>query len=64
VRPGDTVGITAGASAPEAMVEDVIKALRRLADVEVTTMQGREEHVEFRLPPELENDVPAGHDSR
>jgi 4-hydroxy-3-methylbut-2-enyl diphosphate reductase len=64
VRPGDTVGITAGASAPEAMVEDVINALRRLADVEVTTMEGREEHVEFRLPPELENDVPAGHESR
>jgi 4-hydroxy-3-methylbut-2-enyl diphosphate reductase len=64
VRPGDTVGVTAGASAPEAMVEDVINALRRLADVEVSTMDGREEHVEFRLPPELENDVPARHDSR
>jgi 4-hydroxy-3-methylbut-2-enyl diphosphate reductase len=64
VRPGDTVGITAGASAPEAMVEDVINALRRLEDVEVSTMEGREEHVEFRLPPELENDVPARYESR
>lgn len=48
-----TVGITAGASAPEAMVEHVIDALRRLAPVEVTTMDGPLERVEFRLPAEL-----------
>ncbi len=47
------VGITAGASAPEAMVEHVIAALRALGPVEVSTMDGLEEHVEFRLPPEL-----------
>jgi 4-hydroxy-3-methylbut-2-enyl diphosphate reductase len=64
VRPLDTVGITAGASAPEAMVEDVINALRRLAEVEVSTMEGREEHVEFRLPAELENDIQAGRGGR
>jgi 4-hydroxy-3-methylbut-2-enyl diphosphate reductase len=64
VRPFDTVGITAGASAPEAMVEDVIDALRRLSAVEVSTMEGREEHVEFRLPAELENDIPADQGSR
>jgi 4-hydroxy-3-methylbut-2-enyl diphosphate reductase len=63
VRPADTVGITAGASAPEAMVEDVINALRRLSDVEVTTMEGREEHVEFRLPAELESELQAGQGS-
>jgi 4-hydroxy-3-methylbut-2-enyl diphosphate reductase len=48
-----TVGITAGASAPEVLVEDVIDALRRLYPVEVTTLPGREETIEFRLPPEL-----------
>lgn len=64
VCPANTIGITAGASAPETMVEDVIKALRRLSDVEVTTMQGREEHVEFRLPAELESELQAGQDSR
>jgi 4-hydroxy-3-methylbut-2-enyl diphosphate reductase len=48
-----TVGITAGASAPEAMVEHVIEALRALAPVEVSTMDGQEEHIEFRLPSEL-----------
>ncbi|KVD61875.1 4-hydroxy-3-methylbut-2-enyl diphosphate reductase [Burkholderia ubonensis] len=48
-----TVGLTAGASAPEEMVEDVIGALRALGPVEVTTMAGREEKVEFKLPAKL-----------
>lgn len=48
-----TVGITAGASAPEVLVEDVIGALRRLGPVEVSTLPGREENVQFRLPAEL-----------
>jgi 4-hydroxy-3-methylbut-2-en-1-yl diphosphate reductase len=53
VEGARTVGITAGASAPEVLVEDVIAALRRLGPVEVTTLPGREETIEFRLPPEL-----------
>ena len=48
-----TVGITAGASAPEEMVEHVISALRKLGPVEVSTMSGREEKVEFKLPAKL-----------
>ncbi|PXW15484.1 4-hydroxy-3-methylbut-2-enyl diphosphate reductase [Paraburkholderia caballeronis] len=48
-----TVGITAGASAPEEMVENVIDALRALGPVEVSTMEGREEKVEFKLPTKL-----------
>ncbi|WP_175931140.1 4-hydroxy-3-methylbut-2-enyl diphosphate reductase [Burkholderia sp. BCC0801] len=48
-----TVGLTAGASAPEEMVEDVIGALRALGPVEVATMAGREEKVEFKLPAKL-----------
>jgi 4-hydroxy-3-methylbut-2-enyl diphosphate reductase len=47
------VGLTAGASAPEALVEHVIEALGRIAPVEVTQMDGKKEHIEFRLPPEL-----------
>jgi 4-hydroxy-3-methylbut-2-enyl diphosphate reductase len=47
------VGITAGASAPEAMVEHVIDTLRALGPVDVSTMDGIEEHIEFRLPREL-----------
>jgi 4-hydroxy-3-methylbut-2-enyl diphosphate reductase len=64
VRDGNVVGITAGASAPEAMVEHVIDALRGFAEVEVSTMDGREEHVEFRLPAELSDDLPAEHNAR
>jgi 4-hydroxy-3-methylbut-2-enyl diphosphate reductase len=47
------VGITAGASAPEVLVEDVIDALRRLGPVEVSQLTGRQETIEFRLPAEL-----------
>ncbi|GAB3415962.1 4-hydroxy-3-methylbut-2-enyl diphosphate reductase [Massilia agilis] len=53
VRDAGVVGITAGASAPEAMVEHVIAALRKLGPVEVSSMDGLEEHIEFRLPSEL-----------
>jgi len=53
LRGADTVGITAGASAPEALVQDVIAALVRHGASEVTVLPGIEEHVEFRLPAEL-----------
>ncbi len=52
VRDAHVVGITAGASAPEVMVNDVIEALRRLAPVEVSTLPGPEENIQFRLPSE------------
>lgn len=48
-----TVGITAGASAPEVLVDDVIEALRRIGPVAVSVLPGREENIEFRLPAEL-----------
>jgi len=48
-----TVGLTAGASAPEELVLDVIEALRRHGEVEVETMDGVRENIEFRLPTEL-----------
>jgi len=54
-----TVGITAGASAPEEMVKHVIDALRAFGNVEVTTMNGREEKVEFKLPAKLTQPVAA-----
>jgi 4-hydroxy-3-methylbut-2-en-1-yl diphosphate reductase len=53
VRDAGIVGITAGASAPEALVDDVIGALRRIGPVEVSVLPGIEEKVEFRLPAEL-----------
>jgi 4-hydroxy-3-methylbut-2-enyl diphosphate reductase len=54
VKGKKTVGLTAGASAPEALVENVIAALRDIkSDLEVTQMDGKKEHIEFRLPVEL-----------
>jgi 4-hydroxy-3-methylbut-2-enyl diphosphate reductase len=48
-----TVGLTAGASAPEELVLDVIERLRTLGEVEVVQLNGIEENIEFRLPAEL-----------
>jgi 4-hydroxy-3-methylbut-2-en-1-yl diphosphate reductase len=53
VRDAKVVGITAGASAPEELVADVVAALRRLGPIDVSTLPGIEENVEFRLPAEL-----------
>jgi 4-hydroxy-3-methylbut-2-en-1-yl diphosphate reductase len=47
------VGLTAGASAPEVLVEDVINALGCFGPVEITTLPGIDEKVRFPLPPEL-----------
>ena len=49
----EIIGLTAGASAPEVLVDDVINALRRYGRVEVSFMPGRYENIQFRLPAEL-----------
>jgi 4-hydroxy-3-methylbut-2-en-1-yl diphosphate reductase len=49
-----SVGITAGASAPEDLVQDVIATLKRRGRVRVSTLPGIEEALRFRLPVELE----------
>ncbi len=53
VRGASGVGLTAGASAPEVLVEEVIDALRRFGPVEISPLDGREETVQFRLPAEV-----------
>jgi 4-hydroxy-3-methylbut-2-en-1-yl diphosphate reductase len=50
VRGANTIGLTAGASAPEILVEEVIEALRGLGPVDVAVLPGVQENVEFRLP--------------
>jgi 4-hydroxy-3-methylbut-2-enyl diphosphate reductase len=47
------VGLTAGASAPELLVDQVITRLRELGAVSVRTLGGVEEHIEFPLPKGL-----------
>jgi 4-hydroxy-3-methylbut-2-enyl diphosphate reductase len=53
VRGKNIVGLTAGASAPEELVNHVIEALGAIEEVRVETMDGKKEHIEFRLPAEL-----------
>jgi 4-hydroxy-3-methylbut-2-enyl diphosphate reductase len=53
LRGVETVGITAGASAPESLVQEVIAALGRLGPIEVTTLPGIIEDVQFKLPAAL-----------
>ncbi len=48
-----TLGITAGASAPEVLVEEIIDAFAKRYDVEVDTYAGPQEDVFFPLPREL-----------
>jgi len=53
-----TVGITAGASAPELLVNEIIDAFRAHYEVSVEQVTLREENVSFKLPREL-REVPA-----
>jgi len=47
------IGVTAGASAPEVLVEDVVECLRRLGAERVDALPKLNEGVVFQLPPEL-----------
>jgi len=47
------VGVTAGASAPEVLVKDVVNTLKKLGGVEPIEVEGREENISFSMPKEL-----------
>jgi 4-hydroxy-3-methylbut-2-en-1-yl diphosphate reductase len=51
-----TIGITAGASAPEVLVNEVIEAFKARYDVTMEIVRTRDEHVSFKLPRELRRD--------
>lgn len=53
-----TVGVTAGASAPEKLVQDLIDRLGDFGTVDVEELAGVEEHMQFKLPKELAGIVP------
>lgn len=53
-----TVGITAGASAPEVLVTEVVQAFEERFDVTVETVRTRDEAVSFKLPRELRPEAP------
>jgi 4-hydroxy-3-methylbut-2-enyl diphosphate reductase len=51
------IGVTAGASAPEVLVREVIAGLRELGAGEPVEARGRPENVTFSLPRELRIDA-------
>ena len=53
----NTLGLTAGASAPEVLVEEILDALRQDFDVTVNLEVVREENVIFNVPVELRDVV-------
>jgi 4-hydroxy-3-methylbut-2-en-1-yl diphosphate reductase len=55
-----TVGITAGASAPEHLVQGAVDFFRRMGVSHVEEWDGIKEDVVFALPPEIQRDLPPG----
>ncbi len=49
----ETIGVTAGASAPEELVIELIEKLKAYRTVNVEKVVGVQENVQFKLPPEL-----------
>lgn len=47
------IGVTAGASAPEVLVQDVVNRLKEWGASEAIERPGREENIEFAVPKEL-----------
>jgi 4-hydroxy-3-methylbut-2-enyl diphosphate reductase len=54
------IGITAGASAPEVLVQEVVERLKELGAISVRRMDGTKENVTFPLPKELSRKPQAG----
>ncbi len=50
----ETLGLTAGASAPEVLVREVVELLRRHFDLHEESVEGVEERMVFKLPRGLE----------
>ena len=48
------IGITAGASAPEELVQEIIVRLGDFGDVQVRALEGIRENVQFKLPDQLQ----------
>ncbi len=50
-----SVGVTAGASAPEVLVREVLERLEELGGVKVRNLEGKAENVSFPLPKALQD---------
>ncbi|MGC9422362.1 4-hydroxy-3-methylbut-2-enyl diphosphate reductase [Vibrio sp.] len=49
-----TVGVTAGASAPEALVDQILDRIQQLGATQIEEVLGREENMFFEVPKELQ----------
>ena len=47
------LGITASASAPEILIENLINKIKIIRDIEITNLKGIEENIKFKIPKEL-----------
>ena len=54
-----SIGLTAGASAPEVLVDEIVDAFRGRYDVTIEKVTLRDENVSFKLPRELREGMPA-----
>ncbi|MDE1189646.1 MAG: 4-hydroxy-3-methylbut-2-enyl diphosphate reductase [Pantoea sp.] len=57
VKDVTTIGVTAGASAPDILVQQVIQRLREFGGEAAIELIGREENIVFEVPKELRVDV-------
>ncbi|EPL8094335.1 4-hydroxy-3-methylbut-2-enyl diphosphate reductase [Morganella morganii] len=57
LRDVETIGLTAGASAPDVLVQQVISRLQELGADEISQLEGREENIIFEVPKELRVDI-------
>ena len=53
----DAVGITAGASAPDELVEELVERLAQMSEIEIQRLSGVTENVRFRIPAQLTEPV-------
>ncbi|CDG22483.1 4-hydroxy-3-methylbut-2-enyl diphosphate reductase [Xenorhabdus poinarii G6] len=57
INGANAVGVTAGASAPDILVQQVIERLKNFGAETVNELHGREENIVFEVPKELRVDV-------
>ena len=53
LRDISTIGVTAGASAPEELVEELLEKIKSFAEIDLEFMTSSKENVKFKLPEEL-----------
>jgi len=55
LKGAKTIGVSAGASAPEELVSELLDHLRSFAEIELEIVTGDEENIQFKLPSSLAN---------